>query len=120
MRQINDGPASIRPTAVGWKVAGRTTMLTWEDCVGLCELTEEEIAAIARHEHLPEMAALELGQYLCKTHGGRMAIRRMILDDIDAALAAGDLMQSLKLKLALRHFVRTHRDVGFPGAGAPA
>ena len=93
-------------------------MLTWEDCLGLCELTEAEIAAIARHEHLPEMAALELGQYLCRTHDGRLAIRRMILDDIDGALAAGDLLRTLRLKLALRHFVQNHRDVQFTGAGS--
>ena len=27
-------------------------------CVGLCGLTEEEVLAIAEHEHLPEIAAL--------------------------------------------------------------
>ena len=35
-------------------------MLTWTDCVELSELSAEEIAAIARHEHLPEMVALDL------------------------------------------------------------
>jgi len=28
-------------------------MLTIEDCIGLSELTEEEILAIAEHEHIP-------------------------------------------------------------------
>ena len=36
-------------------------MLTYQDCVGLCELSEAEIRAIAEHEHLPEVVALELG-----------------------------------------------------------
>ena len=36
-------------------------MLTFEDCLSLSELTEEEILAIAEHEHIPELAALELG-----------------------------------------------------------
>ena len=35
-------------------------MLTYQDCVGMCELTEDEIRAIAEHEHLPELVALEL------------------------------------------------------------
>ena len=36
-------------------------MLTWEDCLALCELTEDEIAAIAEHEHVTQMAAAEFG-----------------------------------------------------------
>ena len=35
-------------------------MITLEDCVGLCGLTEEEVLAIAEHEHLPEIAATAL------------------------------------------------------------
>ncbi len=31
-------------------------MLTFDDCLALCELTEEEIDAIAEHEHLPEIS----------------------------------------------------------------
>jgi len=36
-------------------------MLTLDDCIELSELTEEEILAIAEHEHVPEMVALERG-----------------------------------------------------------
>ena len=39
-------------------------MITLEDCVGLCGLTEEEVLAIAEHEHLPEIAATALAAYL--------------------------------------------------------
>jgi hypothetical protein len=39
-------------------------MITLEDCIGLCGLTEEEVLAIAEHEHLPEIAATALAQYL--------------------------------------------------------
>jgi len=46
--------------------------LTFEDCLGLCDLSEAEILAIAEHEHLPAMAALELGNYLvCTANGER-------------------------------------------------
>jgi hypothetical protein len=31
-------------------------MLTMQDCIELSDLTEDEILAIAEHEHLPEMA----------------------------------------------------------------
>jgi ATP dependent DNA ligase domain len=39
-------------------------MITLEDCIGLCGLTEEEVLAIAEHEHLPEIAATALAEYL--------------------------------------------------------
>lgn len=41
-------------------------MLSLEDCIALCDLTEEEVLAIAEHEHIPEMAATELGNYLLR------------------------------------------------------
>ena len=57
-------------------------MVTFEDCLGLCGLTVKQIAAIARHEHLPEILALELGAHLCTTAQGRQQIRRMIECDL--------------------------------------
>jgi hypothetical protein len=83
-------------------------MLTYEDCVGLSELTEDEIHAIAQHDHLTELAALELGAYLVKTEDGRLAIKKMILDDIERALGAGSEAEALKLKATLKHYVDTH------------
>ena len=60
-------------------------MLTLEDCLGLCELTEQEVLAIAHHEHIPEMAALELGNYLVHAPDGEMQIKTIIRDDIGEA-----------------------------------
>lgn len=77
-------------------------MLTFEDCLGLCELTAEQIAAIARHEHLPEMLALELGAHLSATAQGRQQIRRMIEYDLAAARKRGDDVAAGQLDLALR------------------
>lgn len=85
-------------------------MLTFEDCLGLCELTEEEIDAIAQHEHLPETAALELGNYLIHRDDGVRVIKRMILDDIAEARRHGNTKRALTLKLTLKHFVDTHPD----------
>jgi len=45
-------------------------MLTLEDCIAFSELSEDEIDAIAEHEHITEMAALELGNYLVHTPSG--------------------------------------------------
>ena len=83
-------------------------MLTLEDCIGLCGLTEEEVLAIAEHEHIPAMAAAELGNYLIKTPAGELFVRAMIKDDIARAVARGDPEHALLLKLVLRNFVLQH------------
>jgi hypothetical protein len=83
-------------------------MLTLQDCLELCELTEDEVLAIAEHEHLTEMAALELGNYLVHTPAGERRIKAMIVEDIDAARARRDVRHAVLLKLVLKHFVDTH------------
>lgn len=83
-------------------------MLTLEDCIGLSELDEEEILAIAEHEHIPEMAAVEMGNYLCHTPEGERRIRRMIVDDINTARERGDTRHVAVLKTALKHYVAEH------------
>ena len=83
-------------------------MLTYDDCVELCDLSEEEIAAIAEHEHVPEIVAAEMGNYLVHTKEGVPKIRRFILDDIDAAQAHGNKARVETLQLVLKHFIATH------------
>jgi hypothetical protein len=83
-------------------------VLTFEDCLGLCELTEEEIRAIAEHEHLPEIVALELGSYLMRGPDGELLVSHMFIDDIRAAERRGDLAHAAQLKKALRHFIEGH------------
>jgi hypothetical protein len=60
-------------------------MITLADCVGFCGLTEEEVLAIAEHEHLPEIAAAALAQYLLSQEHGADRVRALIVDDIRQA-----------------------------------
>jgi hypothetical protein len=85
-----------------------TAVLTFEDCLGLCGLSEEEIRAIAEHEHLPEIVALELGNYLMRGPDGELLVSHMFIDDIRAAERRGDLLHAASLKRALRHFIEQH------------
>lgn len=87
-------------------------MLSLADCIALSELSEDEVAAIAEHEHIPDIVAAELGNYLVHRPGGGACIRRFILDDIEAARARGDLRHAAALKLALRHFLDHHAPAG--------
>lgn len=82
-------------------------MLTYEECLAMSELTEDEISAIATHEHLDSMIAMALGHYLV-THQGEQKIREIILDDIDEARRSGDAKQELLLRAVLQHFIATH------------
>ena len=84
-------------------------MITMEDCIGMCGLTEDEVDAIAAHEHLPEIVAAELGSYLVATEVGQVEIGRMIEDDIAEARAHGRHERAAVLKLCLCHFLQKHR-----------
>jgi hypothetical protein len=84
-------------------------MITLEDCIGMCGLTEEEVLAIAEHEHLPEIAAAALAEYLLSQAHGDEKIRDMIVDDIRRAeRTGGDKQQVLMLLHVLHHFLKTH------------
>jgi hypothetical protein len=79
-------------------------MLTYEDCVGMSDLTADEIDAIAEHEHVPAIVAVEMGRYLMTTPKGSLALKRIILDDIQAARDRGDTLHAACLRLVLRDF----------------
>jgi hypothetical protein len=83
-------------------------MLTLEDCVAFCGLTEEEVLAIAEHEHIPEIAAAAFAEYLANQEHSTEKIRDMIVDDIRAAQARDDKEHVLTLLHVLHHFLRTH------------
>ena len=85
-------------------------MITLEDCIGLCGLTEEEVLAIAEHEHLPEIAATALAQYLLSHEHGSEKVRDMIVDDIRAAHDSGDHRHVRELLACLQHFLNEHPD----------
>ena len=83
-------------------------MISIDDVIGMSDLTEEEIMAVAEHEHIPEIAAAALADYLMHKPHGAAKIRQMILDDIRHALDHGHDEDAKRLFMALRHFVSEH------------
>jgi len=83
-------------------------MISLEDCIGLCGLDADEVAAIAEHEHIPDVAATALANYLLSRVGGPEEIRTMIVDDIRKALDEGRINHASELFMALRHFLEHH------------
>ncbi|MBV9330242.1 MAG: hypothetical protein JOZ55_01680 [Alphaproteobacteria bacterium] len=87
-------------------------MISIDDCIALCGLDRTQIAAIAEHEHIPEVAAAALANYLLHHEGGEAEIRQMITDDLQAALESGRMQQASELFMALRAFVEEHQARG--------
>ncbi|MGF1658575.1 MAG: hypothetical protein ACFCUS_04050 [Rubrimonas sp.] len=83
-------------------------MIALQDCLGLCQLTEAEIDAICEHEHIPELAAAALAEYLMHSAHGPAIVRDMIRDDIRAAIAEGDGRRARQLVAAFAEFLRAH------------
>ena len=83
-------------------------MISLEDCIALCGLTEEEVLALAEHEHIPEIVATALAQHLLDQSDGCRRIGAMIADDVSWAAARGDQRHADELRSTLQHFVTTH------------
>jgi hypothetical protein len=83
-------------------------MISLEDCIAMSGLSEEEILAIAEHEHISEAVACGLAQYLSGATHGEDRVRDMIVDDIRQAQARGDTGHVRDLLHVLHHFLREH------------
>jgi hypothetical protein len=83
-------------------------MLDIESCIALSGLTDEEIAAIAEHERVPQMLAVELGSHLVHLPDGPERICAIFAADIQAARQRGDVAHAARLKLLLQHFLERH------------
>jgi hypothetical protein len=83
-------------------------MICLEDCIALCGLNKLEVLAIAEHEHLPEIAAAALAQYLARQEHGMMKIRDMIVEDVRSAQRRGDKERVRSLLHVLHHFLKAH------------
>lgn len=95
----------------GWETAA---VICLEDCLALCDLSEAEILGVAEHEHIPEIAAVALADYLLHQEHGAETIRDMLRDDIRAALVRNDREHARDLFMALRHFLSTHPEAATP------
>jgi hypothetical protein len=93
-------------------------MISIEDCIGMSGLERDEVDAIAEHEHIPEIAAAALANYLMHAAGGAERIRGMIVDDIRTALDENRLDHASELFMALRHFLEHHPEAR-RGCAAP-
>lgn len=83
-------------------------MLTLQECLEFCDLTEDEIHAIAEHEHIPEVVAAELGECLLRSDVGTWLIKRYLLEEIQKANAHGQVDKAARLNAVLERFDAVH------------
>jgi hypothetical protein len=83
-------------------------MLTMQECLELSELSEDEIHAIAEHEHVPDIVAAELGACLLQSDVGTWLIKRYIREDLALAEAGGHTDKAERLRQVLAQFTAAH------------
>ena len=89
-------------------------MISIEDCIALCGLTEKEILAIAEHEHVPEIVATSIAHKMMAKKHGPSHVRDMIRDDIRDAVGRQDYAHAHELLAVLRHFLKEHPEAHAP------
>ena len=83
-------------------------MLTLKDCIGLSDLSDAEVSAIAEHEHVPEIIAAEIGCRLVHTSAGRTTLKRYLRENLTHAKASHLDEKAKELTLVLRRFDAAH------------
>jgi hypothetical protein len=83
-------------------------MISLEDCIALCGLTEKEVRALAEHEQMEDIQAAALAQCLLGQPDGCRKIGAMIADDVNWAVLRGDRRHADELLTTLEHFVTEH------------
>lgn len=83
-------------------------MINIDDILDMSCLTREEIEAIAEHEHLGQLRAAELAEYLMHLPKGPQHVQAMICEDMRAALHRGDLDHARDLWVTLGEFLANH------------
>jgi len=83
-------------------------MITADDIEDMTCLTRAEIAAVAEHDHLPELEAALKGDYLMHLPHGPVRVQQMICEDIREALHKDDLPHARALYAVLRGFIADH------------
>ncbi|MBL8419766.1 MAG: hypothetical protein JNK92_03940 [Dechloromonas sp.] len=65
-------------------------MLALKDCIDMCDLSEQEVAAIAEEENLPPIVAVLVGFNLIRSRAGLEHLRCLLRNRIERAVDRGD------------------------------
>jgi hypothetical protein len=88
-------------------------VIALEDCLGLCDLSPEEVRAIGEHEHVPDIIAAALGTELLRSKNGPQKVRDIIVDEMRTAVQHRAIAGARNLVGTLRHFLHDHPEAAF-------
>lgn len=83
-------------------------MISLKDCLDYSGLTEEEVAVIAAHEHLPYLFTVEMACGLTQTHEGEVLILRLLKAAVRDARHDHDVAALKSAQHAVRQFSSDH------------
>jgi hypothetical protein len=96
---------AVKRTVARHSIIGGSPMIGLEDCIAMCGLEPEEVAAICEHEQICEVQAAALASYLLHQAQGRERIRAMIVEDIHEARNRGEEKHAAELVVVLDRFL---------------
>jgi hypothetical protein len=83
-------------------------MISLRDCIDYSDLTDDEIAVIAAHEHLPFVSAVQMACCLAQSKVGTHQLRCLLKDAVCNAEACGKTEDMELARRALRQFAHDH------------
>lgn len=83
-------------------------MLSLKDCLDFCELEQDEVSAVASHEHIPVIVAAELCDQLLNSPDGVRSLHTMLLENIEHALEHGEVERAGEFSRVYKHFQDEH------------
>lgn len=86
-------------------------MLTLQDCLDFCDVSEDIVDAIAEHDHLPPILAAELATCLACAPGGMHVIHRYLCDNAAASQRCRDGHRRDRVAAQLQSFEQAHPEV---------
>jgi hypothetical protein len=99
---ITSSPTVAEPTEES------DTMLTIQDCLDYCDLTDDEVDLFAAHEHIPREIASPIICSLVQTDEGVQLVCACLTDIVQSAVSSGELDQAEHVLHVYAEFRSTH------------
>jgi len=83
-------------------------VISIKDCLDYSDLTEDEVAAIAEHEHLPYACAAQLACCLAQSNDGTEVLRCLLKNAVCDAESCGHAEALRTAQVAYTQFTANH------------
>lgn len=83
-------------------------MISIKDCLDYSDLTEDEVSAIAEHEHLPYASAAQLACGLAQSRDGTEVLRCLLKNAVCDAAGCGHAKALITARNAYAQFIANH------------